>query len=128
VTVSQHFLARRSLTRSARATCLLAVILATACHADDIVSIGQGQHLELSVGDRFDVMLRAAALGSYQAPPAISAQAVQFLEVTLVNESPIPPGGPLQRFRFRATSPGTAVITFTPTQAGPVASDTVVVR
>jgi hypothetical protein len=112
----------------ARAACLLAVSLSTACSADNIVSIGQGQHLVLSVDDRFDVMLRAAALGSYQAPPTISAPVVQFLEVTLVSESPVPPGGPLQRFRFRATAPGTAVITFTPTQPGPVASDTVVVR
>jgi hypothetical protein len=128
VTISQYFLARRSLARSVRAAWLLAVGLATACRADNIVSIGQGQHLELSVDDRFDVMLRAAALGSYQAPPTISAPVVQFLELTLVNESPVPPGGPLQRFRFRATAPGTAVITFTPTQPGPVASDTVVVR
>ena len=128
ITVSQYLLARRSLARPVRAVCLLAVILGAACHADDILSIGSGRHLELSVGDRFDVLLRAAALGSYQSPPTISVRAVEFLEVTSVDEFPIPPGGPLQRFRFRATAPGTAVITFTPTQVGPVASDTVVVR
>jgi hypothetical protein len=125
VTVTQHFLARHSLTRSVS---LLALILAAACHADDIAAIGQGRHLELSVGERFDVLLRAAALGSYKAPPTISTSAVAFLEATLVDESPVPPGGPLQRFRFRATAPGTAVITFTPAAVGPVASDTVVVR
>lgn len=124
MTVSQHP-GKRRLTRSAS---LLALIFATACHADDIAAIGPGRHLELSVGDRFDVLLRAAALGSYIAPPTISMPAVEFLEATLVDESPVPPGGPLQRFRFRATAPGTAVITFTPAQDGPVASDTVVVR
>jgi hypothetical protein len=118
----------RSLPRSVLAASLLALVLAAACHADDIAAIGQGRHLEVSVGDRFDVLLRAGALGSYKAPPTISAPAVEFLEATVVDESPVPPGGPLQRFRFRAAGPGTAVITFTPAQVGPAASDTVVVR
>ena len=128
MTVRQHPLWKRPLARCLLAAPLLALILATACHADDIASIGPGEHLEFSVGDRFDVLLRAAALGSYKAPPAISTPAVEFLEATVVNESPVPPGGPLQRFRFRATAPGTAVLTFTPVQVGPVASDTIVVR
>lgn len=128
MTDGPHCLARHSLTRLARAACLLAVVLATACRADNIVAIGSGQHLQVAVGERFDVLLRAAALGSYQAPPTISAPVIEFLEETLVDESPItPPGGPLQRFRFRATATGTAIITFTPTQIGPAASDTVVV-
>ena len=100
VTVSQHFLARRALTRSALAASLVAPIVATACRADEIATIGQGRHLELSVGGRFDVLLRAGALGSYNAPPTISAAAVEFLEATLLDESPIPPAGPLQRFRY----------------------------
>ena len=131
MTDSQHCLKRHSLTRPARGACLLAVVLATACRADNIVSIvsiGSGQHLEVAVGERFDVLLRAAGLGSYQAPPTISAPVIEFLDETLVDESPVtPPGGPLQRFRFRATAIGTAIITFTPTQIGPAASDTVVV-
>jgi len=64
----------------------------------------------------------------YQAPPTISPPIIEFLDVATVNESPPPPGGPLQRFEFRATAPGTGLITFMPTQAGPAASDTVVVR
>ena len=119
---------RRLLGELAHAAFLFGVVLATACHADDIVSIEAGQRLELSAGDRFDVLLRAAALGSYQAPPTISPPIVEFLDVATVSESPPPPGGPLQRFHFRARASGTAIITFTPTQAGPAASDTVVVR
>ena len=118
----------RSLTRSSLVASLVALILAAACHADDVAAIGQGRHLDVSVGDRFDILLRAGALGSYKAPPTISTPAIEFLEATVVDESPVPPGGPLQRFRFRAAAPGTAVITFTPTQVGLVASDTVVVR
>jgi hypothetical protein len=44
-----------------------------------------------------------------------------------VDDTPVP-GGPLQRFRFRATGAGTAIITFIPTQPGPAESDTIVVR
>ena len=119
---------RRFLPQATHAAFLFGVVLATACHADSIVSIGPAQRLEVSVGDRFNVLLRAAALGSYQAPPTISPPIIEFLDVATVNESPPPPGGPLQRFEFRATAPGTGLITFMPTQAGPAASDTVVVR
>ena len=129
MTYRQRRLAWHSFNRPARAACLLAVVLATACGADDIVSVGSGQHLTVGVGERFDVLLRAGGLGSYRAPPTISAPVIEFLEQTVVDESPVtPPGGPLQRFRFRATATGTAIITFTPTQIGPAAFDTVVVR
>lgn len=123
----------RFLTRSSWATSLLALLLLSACHAeravvDDVVAIGPNQLLEVAVGDRFDVLLRAISLGSYQSPPSISSPSVQFLEVTVVQEAPIPPGGPLQRFRFRATAPGTAVLTFTPTQPGSDATANIVVH
>jgi hypothetical protein len=107
----------------------LCALLASGCNAERIVAFGQGERsgVEVSVGDRIDITLRAAALGAYVSLPAISTPAVVFLDVVTPDEGPVP-GGPAQRFRFRAVSSGTAVITFTPVQPGPVAVDTIVVR
>jgi hypothetical protein len=51
---------------------------------------------------------------------------VVFVDVSI--EGPPNPGGPTQRFRFRAASRGIAVVTFSPLQGAPVVTDTVVVQ
>ena len=120
----------RSSTFCRAAAALLCTLLAISCSADRIVAFGQGEvsRVEVSVGDQIEITLRAAALGAYASPPAISSSAVVFLDVMTPTEDPVPPGGPAQRFRFRAVSTGTSMITFTPVQIGPAAVDTIVVR
>ena len=113
----------------ARAMVLLATLLTAACFADHIVSLDLGEQnrrVEAAVGDEIEITLRTIGSGDYVSPPAISNSVVLFLDVSSVG--PPVPGGPTQRFRFRAASGGTAVITFTNTGDGPTVSDTVVVR
>jgi hypothetical protein len=78
------------------------------------------------MGDLVDVRLWGGAAGIYVSPPAISGAAVTFIDVSI--DGPPNPGGPTQRFRFRATSRGTAIVTFLPQQVAPVIVDTIVVR
>ena len=73
-----------------------------------------------------DIRLWGGALGTYASPPTISAPAVIFVDVSI--DGPPNPGGPTQRFRFRAASRGTAVVTFSPLQNAPVVIDTVTVQ
>jgi len=82
------------------------------------------------MGDLVDIRLFAGALGIYASPPAISAPAIVFVDVSLDSESTgiISPGGPTQRFRFRAESRGTAIVTFSPEQNAPIVKDTIVVQ
>lgn len=113
----------------ARVLVLLVMVLAVACLADHIVSLDLGEQnrrVEASVGDQIEITLRTIGPGEYASPPALSNAAVLFLDVA--SAGPPVPGGPTQRFRFRAASRGTAVITFTNTGDGPTVSDTVVVR
>ncbi len=111
----------------------LLALAVTACGSDHIVSVdvGAGSHrVTARVGDLVDIRLFAGALGIYASPPAISASAVVFVGVSLDSESTgvISPGGPTQRFRFRAESRGTAVVTFSPEQNAPMITDTIVVQ
>jgi hypothetical protein len=108
---------------------VLPALVLAACLADHIVSLELGEQnrrVEASVGDRIEITLRTIGPGEYANPPAISAPAVVFVDVAFVG--PSVPGGPTQRFRFRAASRGMAVITFTNTGVGPTVTDTVVIR
>ena len=112
-----------------RGVASLAILGAIACSADHIVSIGTGVDAHRAttvVGGLVDVRLWGGALGEYASPPDISGAAVTFLDVS--TDGPPNPGGPTQRFRFRAVTRGLAIVTFTPLQIAPVVVDTIVVE
>jgi hypothetical protein len=125
---SRPMLVRFAALRSRAALGLLALI-GGGCGADHIVAVdaGTGSHrVTAAVGDLVDIRLWGGALGTYASPPTVSAPAVVFVDVS--TDGPPNPGGPTQRFRFRAASRGTAVVTFSPLQSAPVVTDTVIVR
>jgi len=114
-------------TRTALA--LVGVALFGVACADRIVSVdaGTGSHaITAGVGDLVDIRLWGGGSGTYVSPPAISGGAVVFIDVFV--DGPPVPGGPTQRFRFRAASRGRAVVTFSPQQSAPVVVDTIVVQ
>ena len=107
----------------------LAVLGAFACSADHIVSIGTGvdtHRVTTVVGGLVEVRLWGGAMGEYATPPAVSGAAVTFLDVS--TDGPPNPGGPTQRYRFRAVAHGSAIVTFTPLEIAPVVVDTIVVE
>ena len=107
----------------------LAMLAGISCSADHLVSIGTGvdnHRVTTGVGGQVEVSLWGGGMGEYASPPTISGPAVTFLYVT--DEGPINPGGPTQRFRFRAVVRGTAIVTFTPQSIGPAVVDTIVVE
>lgn len=116
--------------RRAAAALLLVATLATAsCRSDTILGFDErdlGGPLEVHVGDRFRVTLQSIGPGEYLVPPDISGTAVQFLEVATPDV--VVPGGVTQPFIFRASSRGTATITFRHTESNPTMQATVVVR
>ena len=109
-------------------------ILVVACGANRIVSLNGGllsRRVDARRGDLVDIYLWGGALGTYQSPPTISTSAVEFVDLSIETGSGgfVNPGGPTQRFRFRALSAGIAVVTFSPLQQGaPIVSDTIVVQ
>jgi len=110
------------------ALAFVGALLGVAC-ADHIVSVdaGTGSHgITVGVGDLVDIRLWGGALGVYVSPPTISGTAVEFMDVSI--DGPPNPGGPTQRFRFRAASRGTAVVTFSPQQDARIVVDTIVVQ
>jgi hypothetical protein len=104
-----------------------------ACGADHIVAVdaGAGSHrVSARVGDRVEIRLWGGALGTYASPPIVSTSSVEFIDVS-IDTGPggvIGPGGPTQRYRFRAASQGSAVVTFSPMQRAPSVIDTIVVE
>lgn len=107
----------------------LAILGGVACSADHLVSIGTGvdnHRVTTGIGGQGEVRLWGGGMGEYASPPTISGPAVTFLDVT--DDGPPNPGGPTQRFRFRAVVRGTAIVTFTPLSVAPVVVDTIVVE
>jgi hypothetical protein len=130
---AMSILSRRGLSSLRWATLAVLPLLIAACNADHIVSVdaGLGSHLVAArVGDLIDVRLWGGALGNYTSPPDISTAAVEFVDISIETSSgrTVNPGGPTQRFRFRAVSRGSAIVTFAPMQSAPVVVDTVVVQ
>jgi len=102
---------------------------ALSCGADGIVALNaneRNRRVAARVGDRIDITLHTIGPGEFASPPAISSPAVVFLDVAYCGDPN--PGGPIQCFHFRATQPGLAVITFTPTFVNAVVQDTIDVR
>jgi hypothetical protein len=118
-------------TRGGRIGFTILALVCAACDSDGIVEAGGGsRRIDARVGDTIDVLLFAGALGLYASPPTISTADVMFVDMTLDAGAGgfVSPGGPTQRFRFRAASHGTAIVTFSPIQNAPVVVDTIVVR
>jgi hypothetical protein len=117
------------LTASARAVPLLALLMALACGGNPVsVSIvgDTSQSLTVPAGSQFTVTLQTIGPGEYSSPPTVSSGAVQFLDVAQAAFAV--PAGPTQRFRFEATTRGTAVIVFQHTGNNRTVEDTVDVR
>jgi hypothetical protein len=117
------------LRRAATALLLAMALATTSCRSDAILGFDErdlGAPLEVHVGDRFRVTLQSIGPGEFRAPPDISGTAVQFLEVATPDV--VVPGGVTQPFIFRASSRGTATITFRHTEGNPTVQATVVVR
>jgi len=114
--------------------CLVVAIVGVGCASDHIISAGGdlvSRRIDAHHGDLIDIRLWGGALATSASPPAVSTAAVEFVDVSVETGSGgiVSPGGPTQRFRFRALSPGSAVVTFSPLQPGsPVVSDTIVVQ
>lgn len=101
-----------------------------ACHSDGVLGLDDhSQTRSVSVGDEVDVTLGNVGPAQYESPPGLSSNAVAFLSVDVV--PPYTPAGPTQRFRFKAVTSGTAVVSFRRTLSGAVISmveDTIHVR
>ena len=83
-------------------------------------------HLTVRVGQLVEIVLQTIGPGDYASPPRITPALLDFLAV---GPDGYPnPGGPRQRFRFRAVAPGEAVIVFTHTGSNPAVQDTITVR
>jgi len=88
----------------------LAVLLPLACRNPLGVDTGRSQFIAADLGERIDVTLGNVGPAMYDSPPGISSDALTFLSVDVV--PPYNPGGPNQRFRFRAAERGVAIVTF----------------
>lgn len=115
---SKPFRANSWTRRSARLLCALAIgssLVACGGQSRDPVSVtGEvDKAVTAQVGAEVSISLLQSS-GPWASPPEVSSGSVQFLDMTTV--SSITPGGPGQRFRFRAVAPGRAVITFHRTQ------------
>jgi hypothetical protein len=113
---------------------LAGILLAAGSCGDRIVSVSErlvSRRIDVDRGDLIDIRLLGGARGMYDSPPSLSSSAVEFLDVTVETGSGgvVNPGGPTQRFRFRALTSGSAVVTFVPLQSlAPTVSDTIIVR
>jgi len=116
--------------RSVRVLAALLVVAVVACRADSVLGLDDhSQTRSASVGQEVDVTLGNVGPGEYESPPVMSSNAVTFLSVDVI--PPYTPAGPTQRFRFKAVTAGTAVVTFRRTLSGAVMSiveDTIQVR
>lgn len=77
--------------------------------ANTILQISNGdrdRHVEVSVGTEIVVTLQTIGPGRY-GTPLVSSTALQFLDLS---SGPPNPGGPVQIYRFMATSAGNAQI------------------
>jgi hypothetical protein len=110
--MSNHSRSSSSLKYLVRARLALSALVLCACSAD-IVSVppdGRSQAITAAPGQGIDITLSNVGPAIYASPPMISSAAVTYLSVDVA--PPYNPGGPTQRFRFRAVSSGQAVIRF----------------
>jgi len=109
---------------------VLAILSVYACSGTDVVSVSvtgsTSQTVTVPATTEFTVTLGTVGPGEYISPPTISSSSVRFLDAAVV--PPYTPGGPTQRFRFLATTPGTAIIVFQHSYNDRSVEDTVNVR
>jgi hypothetical protein len=104
---------RQTHRRVRQARVVLGALTLCACTASGIVDVpadGRSQTIAAAIGQEVDVTLGNVGPAIYVSPPMISSGAVTYLGVEIV--PPYTPGGPTQRFRFKATSAGLAILTF----------------
>jgi hypothetical protein len=107
----------------------ISVLLLGGCFGSDIVALSPSdanRRVVAGIGDRVEITLQNVGPGEYGSPPAISSNAVTFIDVGDVE--PFVPAGVTQRFRFHAAARGLAIITFTHSDHDPTVQDTVLVR
>jgi hypothetical protein len=106
------------------------LLVVAACKSDAVVGVdSRSQTISARVGQEVAVTLGNVGSAIYESPPMISTNIVTYLGVDVV--PPYNPGGPTQRFRFKAISPGQVIISFRRTLAGALVSaveDTIQVR
>jgi hypothetical protein len=103
----------RASARVWRAALALRSVGVFACSANNIVSVqadGHNRTIAATVGQEVDVTLGNVGPAEYVSPPDISSGALAYLGVDVV--PPFNPGGPTQRFHFRAVGAGQAVVDF----------------
>ena len=98
-----------------------------ACASDRLVSTSgdPSRRLSLTVGQELSLTLGTVGPGQYASPPTVSGAALRFLADSIVGTNP---GGPTQRFWFKAMAPGQTVVTFHHTVQSSVVEDTVEVQ
>jgi hypothetical protein len=101
-----------------RQVCRIAAFLASlamfaACGGDEPTAVvgpdASGGSLTIFLGTTLEVTLGTVGPGSYAEQPDVTGVALEFIDVAII--PPFTPGGVRQRFRFGATSRGTARIT-----------------
>jgi hypothetical protein len=116
--------------RSPRVVLSVIVFVVTACSADAVLGVdSRSQSISARVGQEVDVTLGNVGPAIYESPPMISSNVVTYLGVDVI--PPYNPGGPTQRFSFKAVGPGQAIVTFRHTLDGALVSvveDTIKVR
>lgn len=116
--------------RPPRVLLLVIAFAVTACSADAVLGVdSRSQSVSARVGQEVEVTLGNVGPAIYESPPMISSNVVTYLGVDVV--PPYNPGGPTQRFSFKAVAPGQALVTFRHTLDGALVSvveDTVKVR
>ncbi len=97
------------------------------CDSQSVVAVrGAYETLRsVPVGTDVRITLQTVGPGEYTAPPQVSSAALRYESVRLL--SPYVPAGPTQEFRFRAVSPGQAIVVFNHTGYNATITDTVVV-
>src|SRR4051812_21714957 len=102
----------------ARGACVALVVLA-GCGADKIVFVDSASRTATAqVGQEVEITLGNVGPGEYESPPTMSSAILTYLGVDVV--APFNPGGPNQRFRFRAVSAGQTVVHFRRTLNGTI--------
>ena len=116
-------------TRAMRAMAgIVAMVAVAGCGKTEARTITgpDGQSITALRGTEFTIRLQTVGAGEFASPPAISSDAVRFLDVRQADFNV--PGGPTQDFRFRAVAPGTVTIEFVHTGSSRRVVDTVEVR
>src|SRR5258708_1509604 len=116
--------------RTRHALALALIVAIVSCRADGVLGLdSQSQSRSARVGQEVEVTLGNVGPAIYESPPGISSSALMFLSVDVV--PPYNPGGPTQRFRFKAVNAGIAIVAFRRTLSGTLVSiveDTIQVR